>query len=533
MSDEPLSPSSGFRRRKPYSSLLVENKLELAQHEPEQPKTNRRFFRWTACFSFISKFKRSKQKPDKPTPPLDPSRRRHSSIVPIQTDETTFEDASPRVRPFTYCMNRKEVDAPYTEEKVDRLESSSVTPWNDHSSLPNTPISALSPPPRYVTAKKDRLRYGSDWMQEDNASSSRLQSRVPISRPFALRLSLDIDQHCSSLSHSPSTLSVASNDTKREDEDSMSIRTAFTIHRPDPIKECSENPMPEMIPRQQQQQEEQSHPSSATAAGKSIPLLTPGSSSLTDLPISSSSSFSLGEQSDRHRLSLIERRRRRSPQIIPDDDRLTLALENSSKWSSDDECREPVDRLASSHMVEMPEDVPQHDLAWRQRVLDQSVDGAFKNKSRQKAMMALEGKTKTVTMTPIAAISEIDNALASYEVDVVRDKAQYEAVVARTLHRRPCSQEECQTMVACTSVKPLYDGVNALRVISEDEDDNAQQVRLAAEPERLDRRFLCPTPPSSAHHPMSKTRTPSLVFFPSSPSSMGSSGENEALQMNN
>ncbi|KAG0166503.1 hypothetical protein DFQ30_007117 [Apophysomyces sp. BC1015] len=426
-------------------------------------------------------------------------------------DESSLPDVSPRIRPFTYYVDRKEVDTRSTE--------STVIPWNDHSSLPSTPISALSPPPRHVVPKKGRLRSESDAVQDDDGQSG-LRQRVPITRPFALRLSLDVDQH-SGVSHSPSTLSAESNDTKRDEEDGISIRTALTIRR----FSCDQEPFRSGVLEMKPQQEQPRHPIT-TAAGKSTPLLTPGSSSLTGSPTSSSPhpslSFSLSEPGECNRPSLIERRRRRSPQTIPDDDRLTLALQNSSKWSSDDESRDNTSALSSQTSEKLA--VVDKEMAWCQRRLEQSLEASFKTKSRQRAMMALEGKMKTVTMNPIADIFELDDKLESYEVDVVRDKAQYDAVVARTLHRRPCSHDEYRQIVRPTSIKQNNDGTSQLHIICED----TQESRSPVEPERLDRNLLCPTPPSSAQHPMLKIRTPSLVFFPSSPSSMGSLGDNEA-----
>lgn len=236
----------------------------------------------------------------------------------------------------------------------------------------------------------------------------------------------------------------------------------------------------------------------------------------TDSPISTTAS-----DEDEHKLTLIERRRRRSPLSMPNTDQLTLAL----------------DEMLIEEQQQQQQQQPPDDPSWRQQLLEQTLAYSFNDRSRQDAMMILEGKkVRAVSLQPIAHIRELDDHFEHQTGSaVVRDKAQYEAIVASTTtHRRQLSYEDRKQ--PRTSLRARSPSV-ATTVEVESKQQQQQQLEIITENEIA----TCRTPTSAsskfpvAHSntlllnvtpetpPYHKQTAPSLISAPSTPNSIDSS----------
>ncbi|KAI9020730.1 hypothetical protein CLU79DRAFT_755225 [Phycomyces nitens] len=354
--------------------------LHLHSHSPttstssDKPSRLKRFSRWTQSLSLLNKLRRPKPKPDI---------RRQSSTQVRQLDA----ELPRRVLHSSKINPPPEDDQTLEVPVLDRLYESPI------KLLPA--LSSLPPPPRHTMSRKNRIQS----MQLGDLETVHVavpiqRPRTMASRPCVLRLSLDVEQH-STLSHE----SNLSNDS----EDRSSTYTSQSISRPGLGSRRSD----------------------PTTPFRSGTLGSIRKSDLSDLIVNRASS----------RLSLIERRRRRSPQTVPDDGRLLLALNDH-----------PSDGL------------------WQER----SLISFDRDVSRQEAMFALEGRRISDTTT------------ASFG----RDKPSYD------------------------NDFPINDDIIRRRSALEDQDNSLHII-----PENTN------TPPSSANI---KARTPSLIYFPSSPSSAGS-----------
>ncbi|KAL0135757.1 hypothetical protein V8B55DRAFT_1550067 [Mucor lusitanicus] len=223
----------------------------------------------------------------------------------------------------------------------------------------------------------------------------------------------------------------------------------------------------------------------------------------TDSPISTTAS-----DEDEHKLTLIERRRRRSPLSMPNTDQLTLAL----------------DEMLIEEQQQQQQQQPPDDPSWRQQLLEQTLAYSFNDRSRQDAMMILEGKK--------CLDDHFEHQTGSA---VVRDKAQYEAIVASTTtHRRQLSYEDRKQ--PRTSLRARSPSV-ATTVEVESKQQQQQQLEIITENEIA----TCRTPTSAsskfpvAHSntlllnvtpetpPYNKQTAPSLISAPSTPNSIDSS----------
>ncbi|KAI9312366.1 hypothetical protein BX666DRAFT_827920 [Dichotomocladium elegans] len=274
-----------------------------------------------------------------------------------------------------------------------------------------TPLSALSPPPRHAMKERSRsmtVDSSTPWPssssplfhKEEHQESLPLplkQKASTIGPSRALRLSLDIEQQYSS---SPSSISDLHKKDEQDDASSCTssnrVRGAAT---PDPKFRLS-----------------------------SIEASTP----------------SAGGQQAEKRLSLIERRQRTSA-TIPDIEKLNIfynesGLDDHVKHGDEEdgdyekllsEFRLPSETLPPSSSpvpVAVKENKEKREEAHHSHTRPPMPfggipDRTFREMSRQQAMDALEGKGSGVR-----------------PMDVGRDKAYYDAVVAGTLHRRPWTQ---------------------------------------------------------------------------------------------
>ncbi|KAG0167490.1 hypothetical protein DFQ28_005971 [Apophysomyces sp. BC1034] len=378
-------------------------------------------------------------------------------------------------------------------QPLPRVEEGPAPSWSSPIiSLPPTPISPLPPPPR-KNAKRDR--------------ACSVGTQIPLSQSLTssalIHLSLDVEHD--QIQKSSTVTEIDPNETNNENRTSCQsdISRAFysgTLGHPR-LHEDALAPLPD--------------------------------SALTRSVSSPSSSSSITTTDDDNRLPLKERRRRRSPLMIPDNDRLTLALKQLSRPD-----RPETSEVTAAVKPRSKHTVENDDLAWRQRLLEKSLIYSFEKKdgSRQKQDSRKKNQNvKMVAMNPIAhvghlegqlravSISDDDHKLVGPTMDLVRDKEQYEAIVARTMcqRRRPRAESFPTTPLDQPSASGRqHRGTNqGLQIISEQ--------RLAATDEGAVM-LVPPTPPSTAQ-PQANARTPSLIYYPSSPSSVGSVNNQDYL----
>jgi hypothetical protein len=310
-----------------------------------------------------------------------------------------------------------------------------------------------------------------------------------------------------------------------------------------------------------------------------------------DSPVSISSAFEAATTitDDEEKLTLKERRHRRSPLSMPDTDQLTLALKGllTVEDQQQQQERQPIEQeqnksAAPATPIPAPPSPQQQqrkrsssyqhhgycdsseeeDLVWRQQLLEQSIAFSFlqQNKSRQEAMMTLEGRKHSraaVSLQPIVNVHDLDDHFESdattSERDIVKDKAQYDAIVSRT-HRRQSAADEYnnqrksyRTSLRARSasdsstnkviVQQKELATTTLDIISENE------VATTTTTPTAKILLFPPTTTTSQHHqlqvltpetpPHHQLNAPSLISAPSTPNSIDSSVLDHDEYLNN
>ncbi|KAG1490327.1 hypothetical protein G6F46_008604 [Rhizopus delemar] len=334
-------------------------------------------------------------------------------------------------------------------------ESKSVRTMAVDPAMPSNwkqPISALSPPPRHPKMKRTST-------QIPTCNNEQKKDRIPLidptltprvkpkssTQPSLLRLSLDAE-----CLQSPTQ-------SLKEDEDSESVSTTSIIsshYYPTPIRSgtlgSTKRVSDASIPPPPLPQ------SSKFAHSFFDSWLTMDKSEELDSFVSAQSRIEeeVIEEEDKKSLTLKERRRRKSPLTLPDN--LTLALQETKE---------------------------DKDHAWRHEILEKSILFSLQqDKSRQEAMMTLEGKkSKTISIQPIVNTQELDKHFK------LMDK----------------NTNSCRSLTINDQQQHPQDS-SRLEIISE---DNIPKI-VSRIPE---------TPP---HH---QQFAPSLISVPSTPNSMDSS----------
>lgn len=251
--------------------------------------------------------------------------------------------------------------------------------------------------------------------------------------------------------------------------------------------------------------------------------------SFTDSPISVEA-VALDDASEK--LTLKERRQRKSPLSMPDTEQLTLALKE----------------LLVNEQEEKKKRKSYQEEVWRQQLLEQSIAFSFQNKSRQEAMLILEGKkSRGISLQPIVNVHELDHHFENgdSEQDVVRDKAQYDAIVSSTtMHKRHLSHDDRRNTITAinnsrTSLRarsPSDSSTNEKKILQSDmiHTEPTQQLGIINENEvsittcSANKKIvsnntgphLSVTPETPPHH---QQNAPSLISAPSTPNSIDSS----------
>ncbi|CAO3700432.1 hypothetical protein G6F70_004797 [Rhizopus microsporus] len=291
-----------------------------------------RKFRWSSCFSFVTN-----------------KLKRYSKL----NTSPSFE--------ALHALNddQKEFSIQDSAKLTTMTASSSFTSHNDISSSQwKEPTSSLLPPPRQPKPKRQSIQIPTSNKDRipliDPTLTPKVKPKSAKGQPTLLRLSLDAE-----CLQSP-TQSI-------KDDDNESVSTGYsgsTSNHPTPFRSGTLGA---------------TKPSSDLV----IPPLPsrPTNSSLdswltaTEKPLDSCISVSAMSQPEEEidlidesrRLSLKERRRRKSPLTLPGAEQLTLAIKETKINENEDH-------------------------TWRHQLVEQSVIYSFRDKYRQEAMLSLEGK---------------------------------------------------------------------------------------------------------------------------------------------
>ncbi|SAM07776.1 hypothetical protein [Absidia glauca] len=455
----------------------MDNEFNTAKKFPvyEQKEKSRR---WSNCFGLVNKFKRLKnrlstiQASDALRQPIPSSQQKST-----RTLSNGMFVVYPRHRTPHYYHHRhahsastiatfspqlSSVDS--VEQQQQQQPSRALTPITAAtyhlSLLSTTPSPSLSPPPRHGQIGRSRAfsdtssstHCCNDWRQfttsyqkmtvrlsldtesiyqqhrhqrhsnNDNTNDSSCMTDSPVDAVASVRDSMLIYQEddVSTLrAHSNySTISNTSSLTPQAPASSTATSPSFrsgTLGHPQTPKK--QNKVPSL-------------PSSATLQQYRQPL----SSTITTA--SSNHRQSIGSSSRTSTLSSIdlplkERRRRRSPLMFGENDRLTLPIPRNDMAFMQTNSNSNMDGAAARHSV----------------ISSCNDDHATKQKSRERAMQQLEGVSqsstdgKIISMSRIASTKSLDEQLvAAGDPTLMMNKAHYDAVVSRTIQqRRPSS----------------------------------------------------------------------------------------------
>ncbi|KAI8989484.1 hypothetical protein BDB01DRAFT_833593 [Pilobolus umbonatus] len=473
------APSSQVYRRSTRENVMIN------QHQPDnhinESKSSK--LRWASCFSFIKKIKKQKPK----------LRLSHSHEELHQK-----ENISP---------SRVVVKEP---SQVITLQPIAV-PWTD-----NTPIASLSPPPRQAKVRRDSQQQ-LDGLNPSSTSSVKPRIIKTIKKSSLLRLSLDAEL----MNSLDDTNSISTVKTSHSSNISF---TPTNSPRQSPFKSGTLG-----ISKSNSRLSNSIPPLPQTTKHFSLDSLDKRHSNepypQTETPVSIHSMSSTTD--DKSRLSLIERRRRRSPLSMPDTEQLTLALQELMVTHSTEGSQEERPHLSISHKV-IESDMTE--AMWRQQLLEKTIAFSLQNKSRQEAMLSLEGKrARGICSQPIVHVDALDyhfehttnnhneHSHGMKLHDVCKDKAQYDASVSGMMPRPQAPQDKKHCPHHPCSVESMKENRS---VHSKDEKQyqlNGSKYRGKL-PVSLPPHMNMPqTPP---HH---KQSTPSLISVPSTPNSIDSS----------
>ncbi|KAI9484668.1 hypothetical protein BDB00DRAFT_792689 [Zychaea mexicana] len=582
-----LTSSSAFRRRhRAGSAQLLRRTTEYdsnnsncllhnsSDDQHDARRGSKRFLKWTACFAFVTKFKRSKSEKLDFISEIEPGRRRSSNsnnyrsssscpaAVDVAQDQQQQQlhekqllalSSSPLQQRHTMNNHNRRPFSQYLERPTsmdpdqDSI-ASTLLQWKEGTgSLPVSPLSALSPPPRH--AMKERSR--SLTAEEDTLSEvpplpmPRKRKATTISRSLALRLSLDVDQQyysSSGITHSSSGFSngTSSDFLKRGDHDEEDD-TASSVSS-----------------SQQQQQRASSgailHNNNSTTPEAKLRLssIEPSSTSTLDLhkdpqqrrqqhrvsPITipeidtlkdrqqqeeEDESSDYGDLINEFRLPSEKLPNKQQQQQEKKQQSISSSSSNDKDDDDSDDNSSTVavpatvvevqkNREASKEVSKHPLDTTQENNNSYYYFYDSNSNNGppkpfvsrstitARDLSRQKAMEALEGHFAALEPT------------GSKSMDIVRDKAHYDAVVAGTMHRRPYTQY----LRAQPDAKE-----------EEEEDNNSSGLQqqttttIDQQKEKKNARYVKASSAVFAGY-NSKLYRPSLVFFPPSPNSINS-----------
>lgn len=526
-----------------------------------------RKFRWSSCFSFITtKFKKPKSQKIRYSRSFDEFEH-NKTYVPANIVPKTIQAADVVV-----------VKATGTSWKQQQLQQQ--------------PTSSLSPPPRQTKNKRDSSI--SQFLNQSNDNTNNTKDRRPLvdptltprvkprsiktkKQPSLLRLSLDAEL----LQQSPDgTFSIQDNDsttsTCKTGHSSLSFTPTSTTQYPpfrsgtlgavknSKVRMSSHDssddiPLPPPLPKINITSDilhYDSRPNSQVTTNTNNSNV----SYVTDSPVS----MSLVEIiDDEEKLTLKERRHRRSPLSMPDTDQLTLALkglisveeiENGSEQELSQPPLPPLPPLPTKrdsqqlqqHYYESSVADEENDHTWRQQLLEQTIAFSLQNKSRQDAMLALEGKKpRALSLQPIVAVHELNNHFDTDDnttsttksgQDVVKDKAQYDAIVSRT-HKRQLSHDDrktnsynnyrtsLRTSESSANEKKIVDQASQLDIISENEIAHITTTTTPVSANKMllfstNGQRLSVTPETPPPH---QQNAPSLISAPSTPNSFDSS----------
>ncbi|ORZ21626.1 hypothetical protein BCR42DRAFT_407952 [Absidia repens] len=506
--------------------------------------------RWTNCFGLTKKIKRLKNR----LSTIQASDTPHQQLSTQRNSNITLNPEHPLHQHQRHHYSTSTIASCSAQESsIDFIEQNNCQPpiTTYHLSSTNTPNQSLSPPPRHGQVGRGRAFSDTsgycynDWRQFTNSYQK-----------MNLRLSLDTEsvhqQHLKQ--RQDNTSSSANTNTSSSISDSpvdvTSVRNSMIIYQEDDASTLRAHSnsstisnTSSLIPQAPPTQPASLAPFRSGTLGypkttqkirtdaapplPSLPLLAqrqqqqPSTSSTLSLSTTSSGRLSVDSISRSSTLSSIdlplkERRRRRSPLMFSDSDKLTLPIPRHDIISLQQNTYGSK-RMKDGSTSAWKKNVPEHDHT--------------KWKSREKAMQQLEGTSpspgrKVVSMSRIASPKFLDEQLVAAattgDSTLLMNKAQYDAVVSRTIQqqRRPSSSIVASPVSANLSVSILTPSTSAAKASMPSPYSNSKSTSSTISP------FL-PTPSSSSSHhypppPPPPAPPSSSVYFPSTPNSLES-----------
>lgn len=464
MTDETVTNAQVYSTTTTTNRGLERRSVYIDEQNNNLNKSSRKF-RWSSCFSFISsKFKKSKSQKI-PAAAYDIDELEHDKYV-VSTE------------------NKVAVGPIDDAAVVVKATGASWKHQQQHQHHHHQPTSSLSPPPRQTKNKRDSSLSQLQTKNDNGNASSKdrrplvdptLTPRVkPRSikskkQPSLLRLSLDAE-----------LLQQQSPDGIFYDNDSSTTSTCKTGHssftftptsatqyppfrsgtlgavknnngKPRLSTSTNESDIPPLpLPRiniaSGFDNKSSSRPDSQSTTHTNISFVTDSPSSISAID------GMIPNVDEEEKLTLKERRQRRSPLSMPDTNQLTLALNGLISETDLDHLQPTEAKPVQAHEphvdISYGED---EDHMWRQQLLEQTIAFSLQNKSRQDAMLTLEGK-KARGYQPVVTVRQLnghydddDNetiTTAHINGDLVKDKAQYDAIVSRTHKRQLSSSHE-------------------------------------------------------------------------------------------
>ncbi|CAO3590116.1 unnamed protein product [Absidia cylindrospora] len=507
--------------------------------------------RWSNCFGLTKKFKRLKNR----LSTIQASDTPHQQLSTQRNSNITLNHEYPLHQHQRHHYSTSTIASCSAQESTtDFVEQSNCLPpiATYHLSSANAPNQSLSPPPRHGQVGRGRAFSDTsgycynDWRQFTDSYQK-----------MNLRLSLDTESiHQQHLKQRQDNIfSTANTNTSSSISDSpvdvTSVRNSMIIYQEDDASTLRAHSnsstisnTSSLIPQAPPTQPASLAPFRSGTLGypktaqkirtdapppiPSLPLLVqrqqqqPSTSSTLSLSTTSSGRLSVDSISRSSTLSSIdlplkERRRRRSPLMFSDNDKLTLPIPRHDIISLQQNNSNGSKRMKDGSTSAWKKGVSEHDHT--------------KWKSREKAMQQLEGATpspdrKVVSMTRIASPKFLDEQLVAEattgDPTLLMNKTQYDAVVSRTIQqqRRPSSSIVASPVSANLSVSiSTPSSATATKISVPSPHSNNKSTSSTVSP------FL-PTPSSSSshHYPSPPPPAPpsSLVYFPSTPNSLES-----------
>ncbi|KAI8097221.1 uncharacterized protein BX664DRAFT_356481 [Halteromyces radiatus] len=472
--------------------------------------------RWSNCFGLVNKFKRLKNR-------LSVI---HSDTTSLSIQQHGYQRKSTPPPPLRHVYQQEQqLSASTIATPSPHLSSLESIEQNNLSTLTNNNLRpSLSPPPRHnKSIGKDRAigdtagNCLNDWRQF-TSSYQKMNLRLSLDTEFIHHRQINTT---SNISDSPiDIVSVRDSMITYQEDDASTLRAnSSTISYNSSMIPLAPSSVPFRSGTLGHPKSLKNQSAGLLPPLPSVPVSGQPSSSSSSSSFSSSScrlSMDSDSRSSSIDLPLKERRRRRSPLMFGDNDRLTLPIPRNDIIQQ----RRLPDK--NHHRSPPPPSSSSSSLSKLPGIDSTTIHNDIKLRSREMAMQQLEGTQpldgKIVSMPRIASTKLLDEQLiAAGDPTLLINKAQYDAVVSRTIQQRRPSSSLGQHVPLLTpsTANTIPSSSPPLTSSSPGAGSNKITGNSNITPSTTYPSFL-PTPSTSSsnHH------TSNLFYFPSTPNSM-------------